>query len=52
MMHEARQTFCLDIFSMFHRSGSCSTLSFSLVMQIITSYENKGFRVLYKQYVC
>ena len=45
-MHEARQTFCLDIFSMFHRSGSCSTLSFFLVMQI-TSYENKGFRVLY-----
>ena len=47
-MHEARQTFCRDLFSMFHRFGSCSTLSFCLIMQI-TSYENKGFGVLYLQ---
>ena len=41
-MHEARQTFCLDLFSMFHKTRSCSTLYICLIMQI-TSYENKGF---------
>ena len=42
VMHEARQTFCHDLFSMFHKTGSCSTLYFCLVMQI-TSYEDKVF---------
>ena len=46
VMYEAKQTFCLDLFSMFHKTGSCSTLYICLVMQI-TSYENKAFRVYY-----
>ena len=43
---EAKQTFCLDLFSMFHKTGSYSTLYFCLIMQI-TSYENKVFHVYY-----
>ena len=38
VMHGARQTFCLDLFSMFHKTRSCLTLYFCLVMQN-TSYE-------------
>ena len=37
-MHEARQEFCLDLFSMFHKIGSCSTLYFCLVMQITVQH--------------
>ena len=37
-MHEARQNFCLDLFSMCHKIGSCSTLYFCLVMQITVQY--------------
>ena len=37
-MHETRQKFCLDLFSMFHKIGSCSTLYFCLVMQIRVQY--------------
>ena len=37
-MHEARQKFCLDLFSMFHKTGSCSTLYFCLVMQITVQH--------------
>ena len=42
VMHEARKIFCLDLFSMFNKTGSCSNLYFCLVMKI-TSYKNKGF---------
>ena len=41
---EAKQTFCLDLLFMFHKTGSCSTLYFCLVMQI-TSYKNKALAV-------
>ena len=42
VMHKGRQTFCLDLFSIFHKTASCSTLYFYLIMQM-TSYEKKGF---------
>ena len=38
-MHEARQTFCLDLFSMFHKNRSCSTLYF------LSRYANNNDRI-------
>ena len=38
MMHAARQKFCFDLFSMFQKIGSCSTLYLCLVMQITVQY--------------
>ena len=35
MMHEAGQTFCFDLFSMFHKTGSCSTLYFASLCKLL-----------------
>ena len=41
-MHEDRQTFCLDLFSMFHKTGSCSTLYFFVSLCKLLHMKTKG----------
>ena len=45
-MHEVRQTFCLDLFSMFDKTGSRELLNFVVLSRYENYfiYEEKAFR--------
>ena len=49
VMHEVRQTFCLDLFSMFDKTGSRELFNFVVLSRYANYfiYEEKAFRRAY-----
>ena len=41
VMHEVRQTFCLDLFSMFDKTGSRELFNFVVLSRYVNSYMNR-----------